>query len=70
MLEIVPMRSNLPGVLTVQTGVVIHPWSAKGLRSAFRLIQAVARDRYLQRGMSTSALEQGLSQPIRRHESL
>lgn len=46
MLEIAPMRSNLPGMLTMQTGFVVNPWSPEGLRSAFRLMQAVARGRY------------------------
>lgn len=62
-LEIAPMRSNLPGMLTMQRGMVFDPWSAEGLRAAFRLIQAVARGRYQHINGSTSAHKAGLNQP-------
>jgi hypothetical protein len=63
MLEIAPLRSNLPGILTMQRGFVFKPWSAEALRAAFRLIQAVARDRYTQTNPGESSPESGVSPP-------
>lgn len=63
MLEIAPMRSRLPGILTMLRGFVFNPWSAEELRAAFRLMQFVARGRYPRIDPGESPREDGVVSP-------